>query len=130
MRILGILALAAAGCVSDASHPPFVDWPSDYHCVGTEPFWSLFLTSGEAVLRQVTAAPEPQETKFNGNWNPVDADDEFTWRGESEKDGTPFEVTITRAACRGTRDEPYAYQSSLGTNRANGVFEPGCCDRR
>ena len=127
MRIFGILALAAAGCASDAPDEAAQD--AAFFCSGTEPFWSLSLSEGEAVLREVTMAPEPVETKFSGGWASLDeSSGEYVWRDSQANE--EFEVTITRATCRGTRDEPYAYQSSLGTNRANGVFEPGCCDRR
>ncbi len=99
-------------------------------CSGTEPFWSLELQEGQAELRLVTMAPVPERTEFVGGWTNVDEDaGSFTWRGDGP-DARDFDVTITRAMCQGTRDEPYSYKSSYGTGRPGGVFEPGCCVRR
>lgn len=104
--------------------------PAHFICSGTEPFWSLELQEGQAVMRRVTMAPAPERTEFSGDWDSINEDaGSFTWRGTGAE-GREFDVTITRAMCQSTRDEPYSYKSSYGTGRPGGVFEPGCCERR
>ncbi len=98
-------------------------------CTGTEPFWSLELTPAMAILSHVGMSAEPDRTEYAGGWTDIDDDEGvYAWLGAGESEGA-FDVVIRREQCQGTRDEPYEYQSSYGTGRPNGVFEPGCCRR-
>ncbi len=125
--------LLAAACVhQDGVVEPDPAPVADAHfiCTGTEPFWSLELKEGEAILKFVTMAPEPERTDFAGGWANIDEDEgRYEWSG-ARQNGRAFDVTVTRASCLGTRDEPYDYQSSYGTTRAYGEVEPGCCVRK
>lgn len=103
---------------SDATSPVFM-------CRGTEPFWSLELGPGEAVLTQVGAAPEPQETVFDGEWASLDWQAaEFEWRGdEGGGTGVPFEATVRGETCQGPRPESYPYTVDYGPEGRT-----GCCE--
>ena len=129
-KIILTTALLAAACSHQGAGRTADSETAHFFCTGTEPFWSLELKEGEAILNVVGMAPGPDRTAFDGGWARVDESaGRYDWRG-ADPNGGGFNVTVTRAACQGTRDEPYAYKSSYGTTRANGQVEPGCCVRR
>ncbi|MAW80763.1 MAG: hypothetical protein CMI63_11030 [Parvularcula sp.] len=107
---------------SEATSPVFM-------CRGTEPFWNLELGPREAVLTQVGAAPEPQETVFDGEWASLDWQGRtFQWRSQGRGDegggtGVPFEATVRGETCQGPRPESYPYTVDYGPEGRT-----GCCE--